>query len=374
MSSTSIPSDRGVTVRKRHVTRRRARALDPTILDPLPPRRLQSSTRTVRWLLTVVTGLIIIATFVLNWPAALGGRATWVMVMGESMEPTFHTGDMVIAWRTDDYGVGDLIVYAVGEDTRGRVIHRITDGNPIDGWYTRGDNKERIDPWKVPQERIMGEEVFSVPQLGTGFMIARSPIVLAFVAGAFVFSAVLASPGVRRRLQRYQVAEPALVAGMPATARDIHEAGGRFLVEGADELERDSVVPVEVWVTDAFGGRRIASGKLSVRYDNTFPDGSRSVGGPILWNSEEDLNRVLGHVTGYVIRAEGGALPRALAGASTWNPRNTRIKSPAVRRVKESKRHSDTDDDVLSGANRIVQGVMQHISLLRRKSDADHSD
>jgi signal peptidase len=43
-------------------------------------------------------------------PVVLGGPASYVLVGGQSMEPTIHAGSLVVAFRADDYRVGDLVV------------------------------------------------------------------------------------------------------------------------------------------------------------------------------------------------------------------------------------------------------------------------
>lgn len=267
--------------------------------------------KVMRFIGALLTIALIGVLVALNWPQALGGRGSWVIVSGTSMEPTFHTGDMVVAWKTDDYQVGDLIVYTMGGN-RGLVIHRIIEGNPVDGWITLGDNKPRPDPWVVPQGNIIGEEVFSVPQLGTAFAYIRTPAFLAAAAGIFVFWAIVTQPGKKRRLERHRVFEPALVAGMPATVRDVHEAGARFIVESPEPIEPESQVPIDVWVNAADGSRSIASGLLTVRYDYTRDEEGRAVGGPVDWSTETDVNKVLGHVTGYVL-VEDDQVPKARA-------------------------------------------------------------
>ncbi len=54
------------------------------------------------------------------------------------MEPTFVTGDFVIARSASEYRVGDIVVF---QTESADVIHRIVGGNAEDGFATRGDNK-----------------------------------------------------------------------------------------------------------------------------------------------------------------------------------------------------------------------------------------
>ncbi len=46
-------------------------------------------------------------------PESLGGRAGYVLVSGQSMEPRYHTGDLVLVHRHASYRVGQVIAYRV---------------------------------------------------------------------------------------------------------------------------------------------------------------------------------------------------------------------------------------------------------------------
>src|SRR5439155_25953216 len=77
-------------------------------------------------------------------PQSLGGRTGYVLVSGQSMEPRFHTGDMVMVLRRSSYHAGDVIAYRVpkGDAMAGRqVIHRIIGGDAKKGFVVRGDNR-----------------------------------------------------------------------------------------------------------------------------------------------------------------------------------------------------------------------------------------
>ena len=119
-------------------------------------------------------------------PVAWGGRASMVMVTGQSMEPTFWTGDLVIALRSDTYAVGEVIAYhaPVGDDPDGAplVIHRVVE-HGADGFVTLGDNNPAQDPWTVPDELVVGRAWLHVPGAGRWLGWLRQPLHLAALFG-----------------------------------------------------------------------------------------------------------------------------------------------------------------------------------------------
>ena len=112
-------------------------------------------------------------------PVSLGGRTGWTMVVGNSMEPTMSAGDLVITRRSDTFEIGDVVVYAIPDDTPGAgvmVIHRITGGNGVEGFITTGDNRDMADPWRPRNEDIMGAGWRIIPRGGWVIAWLRSPL------------------------------------------------------------------------------------------------------------------------------------------------------------------------------------------------------
>jgi signal peptidase len=133
-----------------------------------------------RWLSCVIIVLAI-------WPASFGGWLSLTIVSGTSMQPTYHTGDMVIGWRTSDYQPDDIVVYTIpaGEVGEGyQIIHRLRSANSDGRWNVRGDNRSAVDPWHPRDRDIVGEAVIVIPGAGNGLKFL--PVVLALVAGALV--------------------------------------------------------------------------------------------------------------------------------------------------------------------------------------------
>src|SRR5688572_19635960 len=69
-----------------------------------------------------------VACALLVWPGFLRGGTAYVIVSGNSMDPTLHAGDLVLTVRRGSYNVGDVVAYRIPEGQPGAgvlVIHRI---------------------------------------------------------------------------------------------------------------------------------------------------------------------------------------------------------------------------------------------------------
>ena len=139
-----------------------------------------------RWAIPVIFMCVLAFWAAFLRPVAWGGRASMVMVTGQSMEPTYWTGDLVITLRSDGYGVGDVIGYhaPVGDDPANAplVIHRVL-SRGSEGFLTQGDNNPARDPWTVPDELVVGRAWLHVPGAGRWLGWLRQPLSLAAVLG-----------------------------------------------------------------------------------------------------------------------------------------------------------------------------------------------
>jgi signal peptidase I len=150
-----------------------------------------------------VLGLVGSLGLILSWwvffaPSALLGRTTYAMVVGTSMEPILHTGDLAIARVADGYEHGDLVVFRVDSGSqRGLVIHRIVSGDAAHGWKTQGDNRHESDPWVVPDRAIAGKYWFDIAAFG-GYLVWGNQHWVAF-AGVLGGVALLSYAPLRRR-------------------------------------------------------------------------------------------------------------------------------------------------------------------------------
>src|SRR4051794_29822334 len=71
-------------------------------------------------------------------PAALGGRATYVVTHGTSMQPRFHTGDLAVVYPAVDYRPGQVAAYR-SNTLHTVVLHRIV-AKTASGYDFKGDN------------------------------------------------------------------------------------------------------------------------------------------------------------------------------------------------------------------------------------------
>ena len=131
-------------------------------------------------------------------PESLGGRAGYVLVSGQSMEPRYHTGDLVLVQRHASYRVGQVIAYRVpkGDPMAGaQVIHRIIGGDAKSGFVVQGDNRTQPDVWRPKPVDVVGVKTLRIPKAIIVLQYLRSPIFLALLAACFVFVHVLNRAG-----------------------------------------------------------------------------------------------------------------------------------------------------------------------------------
>jgi signal peptidase I len=146
----------------------------------------------------IVFVAVVTAWFFTLRPGSLGGPATYVMVRGVSMEPTYHDGDLVITRRLPSYHVGDIVAYAIPAGDVGgglTVIHRIVGGSPEMGFTTKGDNNAGTDPWQPSLGQIQGRTSLVLPRAGAILFFLRSPIPLAALAASIAVGMVVYRQG-----------------------------------------------------------------------------------------------------------------------------------------------------------------------------------
>lgn len=105
------------------------------------------------------------------------------------MEPTYNSGDLVVAVKEDNYVKSDIIVYQPSSFRDGcaecHIVHRITQENSQGLVKTRGDNNSFTDQWWLDHSEILGKVVLHVP-LGPWSHIIFSVKLWLFVLSFFV--------------------------------------------------------------------------------------------------------------------------------------------------------------------------------------------
>jgi signal peptidase len=141
----------------------------------------------------LVVAVLLFWVFVLR-PVSLGGPAGYVLVSGTSMNPVYHTGDLVLVEHHGEYHVGDIVAYHVpkGDPMAGsQVIHRLVGGNAKTGWIVQGDNRSAADVWRPHDADIVGAAAVHIPNAVVVLQWLRSPVLMALLAACFVFVRVL---------------------------------------------------------------------------------------------------------------------------------------------------------------------------------------
>lgn len=129
-----------------------------------------------------MAGMALLAlVFAFAWPAQLGGKTSYMITHGTSMEPKFHAGDFVIARAGDQYKRGDVVLYRSAE-LKQLVLHRIV-AQSNDIYTLKGDNNAFNDPSTIHHEAITGAYVAHVPlsdwRVGAALIVLCLLIVLA---------------------------------------------------------------------------------------------------------------------------------------------------------------------------------------------------
>lgn len=132
-----------------------------------------------RWsILAAMSLLALLALAAALAPTQVGGHVGYVIVNGNSMEPTLHKGDLVLTWRTGAYQPGDVVTYR--QPRLGYVIHRIID---FDGerFTLQGDNNHFADSYHPTKQEVVGRQWVRIPRAGALLNRLREPGIAAAV-------------------------------------------------------------------------------------------------------------------------------------------------------------------------------------------------
>jgi signal peptidase I len=151
----------------------------------------------------LITGVLLLAAgafWLFLAPPKIGGRATYVVTSGISMEPSFHSGDLAIVRPADHYRVGEIVAYH-SSLLHVVVLHRIIaiHGN---SYVFKGDNNHFIDPTHPTRSQLVGALWVHIPHGGVVFNALHSPITAAVLCGFVALLIVGTGESKRRRRRR----------------------------------------------------------------------------------------------------------------------------------------------------------------------------
>lgn len=148
---------------------------------------------------TPLSLLISLAVAVIAWfalaPTQLGGAITYIIVDGNSMEPKFHYGDLVLVREQRVYQVGEAVTYQNAEMGR-LVFHRIV-AIQSDRFVLQGDNNAWLDGYQPNQGEIIGKLWVHIPKVGKAIQWVRQPLYLALgfgTLGGIMAAGLILSP------------------------------------------------------------------------------------------------------------------------------------------------------------------------------------
>lgn len=96
------------------------------------------------------------------------------VVMSGSMEPTIHTGSIIAVNKQEEYNKEDIITVKMKNDPNQTYTHRIVEVTE-EGYQTKGDANESVDPDIATEELVIGKTIFNLPLLGYIAHFAKQP-------------------------------------------------------------------------------------------------------------------------------------------------------------------------------------------------------
>ncbi len=115
-------------------------------------------------------------------PPQLGGRTSYAVIYGISMEPHFHGGDLVLLREQPRYHVGQIVGYH--SNRLGKpVMHRIIKIDESGRYWFKGDNNNFVDPEHPLETQLFGSEWVRLPGVGSALERVHSPRNAAILGG-----------------------------------------------------------------------------------------------------------------------------------------------------------------------------------------------
>lgn len=120
------------------------------------------------WVVFII--LLSIAAFTALSSLDLPNNYQLLIVQSGSMEPSIHTGSVVVVKPVSEYVVGDIITFHNQDSSKETTTHRIfgiqedDQGNPV--YVTKGDANDAPDGRYAYAPYVIGKVFFSIPLIG----------------------------------------------------------------------------------------------------------------------------------------------------------------------------------------------------------------
>ena len=141
----------------------------------------------------VVVGALLLAVA----PTVVGWMP--MVIVGGSMEPVIHRGDVVVVDPKAEVADGDVITFT--DPDRGVITHRVRWREADGRLRTRGDANDLDDPLLAP-EHVIGKSRLVVPLVGLPVSWASNGQLLGAVAAILLGAVLLIDPVGRRLVAR----------------------------------------------------------------------------------------------------------------------------------------------------------------------------
>ena len=133
----------------------------------------------------IVTAVVAAAAFLAAWmffaPTQVGGGTSYAIIVGNSMEPELHRGDLAVVRERSIYRAGDVVLYD-SRELGSKVLHRIV--RVENGRFVlKGDNNSFLDSERITEEQIVGSLWTAAPGVGRVTEWLREPLHSALLVG-----------------------------------------------------------------------------------------------------------------------------------------------------------------------------------------------
>ena len=140
-----------------------------------------STGRVTGVLSAAVAVVALAAAWTLFAPTQAGGGTSYAIIVGSSMEPKLHRGDLAIVRERSAYRPGDVVLYD-SRELGTKVLHRIV--RVEDGRFVlKGDTNEFLDTERPTEEQIVGTLWVTAPAVGRVTEWLREPLHSALLVG-----------------------------------------------------------------------------------------------------------------------------------------------------------------------------------------------